>query len=75
MDKNDLAISSKSTDFNVQISASNIHSHCSRMFGQNYKFNLSLCNFSLLLFLKTTNGHLNICVFFVIKPTVGLIRF
>ena len=25
---------------------------------------LSLCNFSLLLFLKTTNGHLNICVFF-----------
>ena len=46
MDKNDLAISSRITDFNVQISAVNIHSHCSQMFGQNYKFNLSLCYFS-----------------------------
>ena len=41
MDKNDLAISSRSTDFNVQISAFNIHSYCSQMFGQNCKFNLS----------------------------------
>ena len=32
--KNDLAISSRSTDFNVQISAFNIDSHCSQMFGQ-----------------------------------------
>ena len=31
-----LAISSRSTDFNVQISAVNIHSHYSQMFGQNY---------------------------------------
>ena len=44
MDKNDIAISSRSTDFfNVQISAVNIHSHCSQMSGQNYKFNVSLC--------------------------------
>ena len=42
----DIAISSIITDFNVQISAVNIHSHCSQMFGQNYKFNLSLCYFS-----------------------------
>ena len=43
----DIAISSRITDFNVQISAVNIHSHCSQMFGQNYlKFNLSLCYFS-----------------------------
>ena len=46
MDKNDIAISSRSSDFNVQISAVNIHSHCSQMFGQYYKFNLSLCYFS-----------------------------
>ena len=32
---NDLAISPRSTDFSVQISAFNIHSHCSQMFGQN----------------------------------------
>ena len=62
MDINDIAISSRITDFNVQISAVNIHSHCSQVFGQNYKFNLSLCYFSLL-FLKTTYGHSNICVF------------
>ena len=41
MDKKDIAISSRSTDFNVQIRAVNIHSHCSQMFGQNYKYNLS----------------------------------
>ena len=41
MDKNDIAISSRITDFNVQITAVNIHSHCSQMFGRNYKFNLS----------------------------------
>ena len=46
MDKNDIAISSTITDFNIQISVVNIHSHCSQMFGQNYKFNLSLCYFS-----------------------------
>ena len=47
MDKNDLTISSRSTDFNVQISAFNMHSHCSQMFGQSYnKFKLSLCYFS-----------------------------
>ena len=47
MDKNDIAISSGiTTEFNVQISVVNIHSHCSQMFGQNYKFNLSLCYFS-----------------------------
>ena len=45
MDKNDIAISSRSIDFNVQISAVNIHSHCSLMFGQNYKYILSLCYF------------------------------
>ena len=45
MEKNDLAISS-STGFNVQISAFNIHSLCSQMFGQTFKFNLSLCYFS-----------------------------
>ena len=33
------------------------------MFGQNFKHNLSLCNFSGLLFLKTTYGHSNVCVF------------
>ena len=54
MDKNDIAISSRSIDFNVQISVVNIHSHCSQMFRQNYKFNLSLCYFLGLLFLKTT---------------------
>ena len=59
-----IAISSRITDFNVEISAVNIHSHCSQMFGQNYKFNLSLiCYFSLLLFLKTTYGPSNLCVF------------
>ena len=42
MDKNDIAISPRITDFNVQISAVNIHSHCSQMFRQNYKFILSL---------------------------------
>ena len=46
LDKNDIAISSRITDFNVQISAVNIYSHCSQMFRQNYKFNLSLCYFS-----------------------------
>ena len=46
MDKNDIAISSRITDFNVEISAVNIHYHFSQMFGQNYKFNLSLCYFS-----------------------------
>ena len=48
MNKNDIAISSRITDFSVQISAVNIHSHCSQMFGQNYMymFNLSLCYFS-----------------------------
>ena len=46
MDKNDIAISSRITDFKVQISAVNIHSHCSQMSGQNCKFNLSLCYFS-----------------------------
>ena len=30
----DIAISSRITDFNVQISAVNIHSHCTQMFGQ-----------------------------------------
>ena len=64
MDKNDITISSRNIDFNVQISAVNIHSHCSQMFGQNYNFNLSLCYFSLLLFLKTTYGHSNLKVFF-----------
>ena len=29
----DIAISSRITDFNVQISAVNIHSHCTQMFG------------------------------------------
>ena len=42
----DIAISSRITDLNVQITAVNTHSHCSQMFGQNYKFNLSLCYFS-----------------------------
>ena len=53
MDKNDIAISSRITDFNVQISAVNIglHSHCSQMFGQNYMYKL------------TTYVHSNICVF------------
>ena len=41
----DIAISSRITDFNVQISVVNIHSHCTQMFGQNYRFNLSLCYF------------------------------
>ena len=50
MDKNDIAISSRSTDSNVQISAVNMHSHCSQMFGQNYKFNLSEFE-SMLLFM------------------------
>ena len=36
--QNDLAISSRITDFNVQISAVNVHSQCSKMVGQNYKF-------------------------------------
>ena len=63
MDKNDIAISSRITDFNVQISAVSIHSHCSQMFGQNYKFNLSLCYFSWLIFLKTTYGDSDLCVF------------
>ena len=44
--QNDIAISSRITDFNVPISVVNIHSHCSQMFGQNYKFNSSLCYFS-----------------------------
>ena len=42
--QNDIAILSRSTDFNVQISAASIHSHCSQMFGQKCKFNLSLCS-------------------------------
>ena len=62
MVKNDIAISSRSTDFNVQISADNIHSHCSQMFGQNYKFNLSLL-FYMIIILKTTYGHSNVCAF------------
>ena len=49
MDKNDIAISSRITDFNVQISAVNIHSHCSQMFGQNNKFNLSLLFFMIII--------------------------
>ena len=75
MDKNDIARSSRSIDFNVQISAVNIHSHCSQMFGKNYNFNLSLCYFSGLLLLKTTYGNSNVSVFFVIKPTIELISF
>ena len=43
--KNDIAITSRHIDFNVQISAVNIQSHCSQMFGQNYNYNLSLCYF------------------------------
>ena len=43
MDKNDLAILSRITDFNVQISAFIIHFHSSQMFGQKYEFNLILC--------------------------------
>ena len=69
----DITISSRITDFNVQISAVNIHSHCTQMFGQNYKF-MSLYYFSRLLFLKTTYGHSNVCVF-VTKPMVELISF
>ena len=61
--KNDIAISSRSTDFNVQISAVNIHSRCSQMFVQNYKFNLIFCYFSSLYFLKTTYGHSTIICF------------
>ena len=33
---NDLAISSEITDFNAQISAVNIHSHCSKTVGQEF---------------------------------------
>ena len=40
INKND-AVSLRSTDFNVQIIAVNIHSHCSKMVKQNCKFNLS----------------------------------
>ena len=43
--KHDLAISSRKTDFNVQISAAYVHHHCAKMFGPEYKFNLSLCYF------------------------------
>ena len=42
----DIAISSRITDFNEQISAVNIHSHCTQMFEQNCRFTLSLCYFS-----------------------------
>ena len=52
MDKNDIAISSRSSDLNVQMSAFNIHSHYSQMFGQNYKFNLSLCYLFMIIILK-----------------------
>ena len=41
INKNDLTKSSRTTDFNVQIIAVNIHSHCAKMVGQNYKFHLS----------------------------------
>ena len=37
---------SRITDFNVQISVVNIHSHCSKMVGRKYRFNLTLCYFS-----------------------------
>ena len=43
MDKNDIAISPRSTYFNVQISTVNIHSHCSQMFGQTSCNRLSVC--------------------------------
>ena len=62
INKNDLTISSRITDFNVQISAVNIHSHCSKMVGQNFKLNLSLSYFShfMIIIIKTTYGHSNI---------------
>ena len=74
MYKYDIAISSRNTDFNVQITAVNIHFRCSQMFGQNYKFNLSLCffhdyySYKWLMVIQTY-------VFFVIKPMVELISF
>ena len=56
MDKNDIAISSRSTDFNVQISAVNIHSHCSHKFRQ-FEFML----FFMIIILKNKYGHSNMC--------------
>ena len=51
MNKNDIiAISSRSIDFKVQISAVNIHSQCSQMFGQNHKFEFML--FFMIIILK-----------------------
>ena len=73
--KNDIAISSRSTDFNVQISAFNIHSHCSQMFGQNYKFNLTLLLFFMNIILKNNLWSFKRMCFFVIKPMVEIISF
>ena len=46
INKQDLLISSRITNFNVQISAVNIHS-CSKMFGQNYNFDYVIFEFML----------------------------
>ena len=73
MDKNDIAISSRITDFNVQISAVNIHSHCSQMFGQNYKFEFML--FFMIIILKNNLWLFKRKCVFVIKYMVELISF
>ena len=54
-----IAISSRLTDFNVQISAINIHSHCTQMFGQNCKFNLSLLFFMIIILLGCASVNRN----------------
>ena len=45
--KHDLAVSSRSSEFNVEISIGNIHYHCSKMFRLDCKFNLSLLFFMI----------------------------
>ena len=64
--KHDLTVSSRSSEFNVDISVVNVHCHFSKMFRLDCKFNLSLLliifhDFIILnfLFLKITGEYSN----------------
>ena len=40
-----------------------IYTHCSQMFGQNYKYNLSFCYFCMVIILKNNLWFIQTCFF------------
>ena len=77
--KHDLTVSSRSSEFNVDISVVNVHCHFSKMFRLDCKFNLSLLliifhDFIILnFFILKNNWGIFKHEFFGIKTIVDLI--